>query len=347
VTQANAFRPMVLFAVAAALVAAIVTGAASATSPAYAHHPSRAKFKTPKLEDGVLTIKGTDAGEKIALRLQGGDPGTLQIDVRDDSTADFSVDRSKITKIVVDAKGGDDAVRIDESNGPFTDTIPTTIDGGNGNDTIAGGKGIETLLGGRGDDSIDGNGGNDRSALGAGNDTFIWDPGDGSDTVEGQSGVDTMVFNGANASEVVDVSANGSRLKFFRNPGNVTMDTAGIERVDFNALGGADTVTVNDLSGTGVSSVNVDLAATLGGVAGDGQADRVLVNATNGNDAIDVSGDAATVKVGGLAATTQVLHSEAANDRLEINTLAGNDTVNSGALAAGAIRLLVDGVLIP
>ena len=49
------------------------------------------------------------------------------------------------------------------------------------------------------------------------------------------------------------------------------MDTDSVEMVDFNALGGADTVTVNDLTGTDVSSVNVDLAGTLGGAAGDGQ----------------------------------------------------------------------------
>ena len=123
-------------------------------------------------------------------------------------------------------------MRIDESNGSFTDTIPTTIDGGDGNDNLAGGKGIETLLGGRGNDSIDGNGGNDLALLGPGNDTFVWDPGDGSDTVEGQAGADTMLFNGANVSEQVDVSANGNRLKFFRVQGNITMDTAGVERVD-------------------------------------------------------------------------------------------------------------------
>jgi Ca2+-binding RTX toxin-like protein len=321
-----------------AAAAGIVAGAAQASYPP--------KFKAPKIKAGVLSISGTKASEKIALRLQAGEPGTLEVDVGDDGSADFSFERAKIARITVNAKGGNDRVRIDEGNGAFTDAIPTTIDGGDGNDSLAGGKGVETLLGGRGNDSIDGNGGNDVSRLGAGNDTFVWDPGDGSDTVEGQAGADTMLFNGANASEQVDVSANGHRLKFFRNPGNITMDTAGIERVDFNALGGADLVTVNDLRGTGVSRVNVDLAGTLGGAAGDGQADRVVVNATNGNDAIDVSGDAQTVKVSGLAATTRVLHSEAANDRLEINTLAGADSVVSAGLAAGAIELFLDGVLV-
>ena len=32
------------------------------------------------------------------------------------------------------------------------------------------------------------------------------------------------------------------------------MDTAGVERVDFNALGGADMVTVSDLTGTDVTT---------------------------------------------------------------------------------------------
>ena len=83
--------------------------------------------------------------------------------------------------------------------------------------------------------------------MGAGDDTFVWDPGDGSDVIEGQDGADTMRFNGANVAEKFDLSANGSRLRFFRDVGNITMDTAGVERVDVNALGGIDLVTVNDL----------------------------------------------------------------------------------------------------
>ena len=48
-------------------------------------------------------------------------------------------------------------------------------------------------------------------------------------------------------------------MRFFRDVGNITMDTNDIETVDFNALGGADTITVNDLTGTDVTNVNLDL----------------------------------------------------------------------------------------
>ena len=110
------------------------------------------------------------------------------------------------------------------------------------------------LLGGDGNDFIDGNQGNDAAFLGAGDDVFQWDPGDGSDTVEGQDGTDTMLFNGANIDEIFDVSANGGRVRFTRNIGNIVMDLNDVERIDLNALGGADTVTVNDLSGTDLTA---------------------------------------------------------------------------------------------
>ena len=298
-------------AASVAAVAAVVAGAAgiaagqgNAAPALKAHEAHRAsyqarqsEFKRPKLRHGVLTVAGTEAGDKIALRLQAGGPGILQVDVGDDGSADFSFDRTRVATIAVDAGAGDDLVRIDESNGVFTDSIPTTLDGGDGDDTIAGGKGVETLRGGDGNDSIDGNGGNDAAFLGAGDDSFVWDPGDGSDTVEGQDGTDTMVFNGAGGAEQVDLSANGNRLKFFRVQANITMDTAGVETVDFNALGGADTVTVNDLTGTDVKTVNANLAAALGGTTGDGATDQVIVNGSNGNDTINVGGDASGVAV--------------------------------------------------
>ena len=68
-----------------------------------------------------------------------------------------------------------------------------------------------------------------------------------------------MQFNGANIAENIDISANGGRVRFFRNIANVTMDLDDVERIDFNALGGADKIVVNDLSGTDVDQVRINL----------------------------------------------------------------------------------------
>jgi RTX calcium-binding nonapeptide repeat (4 copies) len=332
-------RGVQLAAGVAALAAAV--GIAAAPAGARPHET----FKHPKLVQGLMTVTGTDANDVIALRLKAGDPDVVQVDVGGDGTPEFSFKRDKVARIGVDSGGGDDVVRVDDANGVFTNDIPTTIDGGDGNDTLFGGAGAETLLGGGGNDIVDGNGGNDSAQLGAGDDVFVWDPGDGSDTIEGQAGTDTMRFNGAAGAEQVTLSANGNRLRFFRVQANITMDTAGVEQVDFNALGGADLVTVDDLAGTDVTSVGVDLAGALGASSGDGQADRVVVNATNGNDAITVNGDSGAVKESGLAAGVRILHAEAAADRLEVNTLGGRDAVDFSGLAPGAIQLFVNGAV--
>ena len=330
-TATRPSRPMWLAATATALVLGMFAAQANAAQPVRA-----------RLKHNTLSIDGSKASDKISLRLAAGNAAVLQVDVGDNGSADFTFGTARIAAIAIAARAGDDLVRIDENNWVVNANLPTVIAGGDGDDTIAGGAGAETLRGDDGNDSIDGNRGNDVAFMGAGDDTFVWDPGDGSDTVEGQDGADTMVFNGAGVDQTIDLSANGSRLRLFRNLGNVTMDTAGVERVDVNPLGAADLVTVNDLSGTDVSSVSVDLAGTLGGSAGDGQSDRVVVNGTKGDDTITVSGDASGVAVSGLSALVTIQHQEPANDRLEINTLDGRDGVDSAGLAAGAIQLFVD-----
>jgi hypothetical protein len=135
------------------------------------------------------------------------------------------------------------------------------------------------------------------------------------------------------------LSANGNRLRFFRDAGNITMDTNGVETVDFNALGGADTITVSDVSATDVRDVNTDLAGTPGGSTGDGQADQVIVNGTNRNDAIAAAGSNGAISVTGLAAAVSIANAEAANDTLAINALDGDDIVDASALHANAIKL--------
>jgi Ca2+-binding RTX toxin-like protein len=312
--------------------------APSASSRSYrAHSIERARFQHRR-----LVVAGTDGNDRIALRLEAGRSDVLQVDFGDDGSADFRFHLEPIAAITVDGRAGDDVVRIDDTNGAFTSSLPTIIAGGDGNDTLLGGSGREQFLGGSGDDSIDGNGGNDAADLGPGDDTFVWDPGDGSDTIEGQAGNDTMLFNGAAAGEQVDVSANGDRLTFARNPGNITMDTHSVENIDFNALGGSDSVAVRDLTGTGVSAVNVDLAGTLGGAAGDGQADRVALDATNENDIVNVTGDASGVTVTGQAARVAVTHAEP-TDQLDVAGLGGADSISATGLAAQTISVALDG----
>jgi Ca2+-binding RTX toxin-like protein len=197
------------------------------------------------------------------------------------------------------------------------------------------------MIGGEGSDQFTGGDGNDVALMGAGDDQFVWNPGDDNDTVEGQAGFDVMQVNGANVAENIDLSANGGRLRFFRNVANVLLDANAVESIGFNALGGADTIVVNDLSGTDVAEVNVDLAGTGG--TGDLQPDNVIVHGTQGDDVMFVAGDASGTSVFGLAAQVNITGAEAANDRLTLFGLGGDDVVEASSLGANAIQLTADG----
>ena len=283
--------------------------------------------------DGVDTaqVNGGNGSEVFTLTANG-------TRVRFDRTnpAPFSLDIGTTENFVLNMNGGDDTFTA--SNG-LAGLINVTVDGGAGNDTITGGDGNDTLLGGDGNDIITGGRGNDQLVGGAGDDTFIWNPGDGSDTIEGQSGNDTLQFNGANVNEKVDIEANGSRVRFTRDVANIVMDVNGVENINFKALGGADTITVGDLTGTDVKQVNIDLGGSGGG--GDGAADTVILNGTAKADKIKVTSNATNVTVTGLAETVNILNTDT-GDALTIQSGAGNDTIDASGLVAGAMALTID-----
>ena len=369
------------------------------------------------VKNGTLTVRGGNAAEKITLRV--GAPGRLVVDVGDNDSADFTFRRSTFTRIVVNAGAGGDRLRISESNGVFTNTEATTLNGQGGNDVVVGGSRAEVLRGGTENDTIDGNRGNDDVGMGAGSDSFVWNAGDGADEVRGDADSDTVTvngsvagadtitvsptavlghaivsggpdvsttedltvnglggddtisggavvglfeltldggvgndilnggngndtlsagrtatrstgtsaptwrswaratthssgsgdgsdiveggtdrdelrFNGSAGAEIFTASANGSRLLFTRNIGNIVIDADDVETLTVHALGGADTATVNDLSATDVESVDIDL-----GVAGVGDVaiDSVTVNATNSANVVRISGASGGVSV--------------------------------------------------
>src|SRR5215470_8839146 len=286
--------------------------------------------------DGTDTaeVNGGNASETFAITANG-------TRVRFDrvSPAPFFLDTATTENLVVNANGGDDTITA--GNG-LASLIKLTIDGGAGNDTITGGDGDDRLLGGDGNDLVTGGRGNDTALLGNGDDTFVWNPGDGSDVVEGQDGTDTLVFNGSNVSEKISISANHGRVSLVRDVGNVAMDLHGVEHIQLNALGGADNITVNDLSGTDVTQVAIDLASPPGSGMGDGAADTVTLNATKYDDVITVQGQGGSLTVAGLPEVVTIGGSES-TDALVAAGGAGNDTLSAALLPAGNATLTLDG----
>src|SRR5262249_48192475 len=130
------------------------------------------------------------------------------------------------------------------------------------------------------------------------------------------------------------------RVRFTRDVAAITMDLNGVEQIAFHALGGVDNITVNDLSGTNTTEVDIDLTAA--GV-GDGAADTVTVNGSNGNDTVQGSGAGPSFAVVGLAAQVVVTGSEGANDTLVVTGGGGNDNLSAAALPAGVTNLTLDG----
>ena len=289
----------------------------------------------------TLVVSGTPFADRITLRASATDRNELQVDVGDDGSANAAFDMGTFDAIVVRAGGGSDTVKLDTANGAFTTTKPTVVDGSGGDDSLIGGSGNEMFFGGRGDDAVDGNGGADTAFLGSGDDSFTWDPGDGSDVVEGEAGFDTHVFNGSAGDEVFAATADFGRVTFTRNLGGIVMDLNGIEALDLRALGGADQVTVSDLTGTGLIRVDVDLAAAIGGSTADGAADAVQVFGTKGDDTISAEADGGTIRVSGLAPTVRISHADAANDKLAIDGVAGNDSISVDPAVNGLIGVSV------
>lgn len=311
-------------------VGAAVVALGLAASPAGA-----SSSRSASVNNDTLTVTGGSSGDRLALRLAAGSTGTLEVDFDDNGSADFSFDRSTFSKIAVNTRSGNDQFRIDQVNGAFADEA-ITVDGGAGRDVLNGGDGTEEFIGGSGNDAVDGNKGNDTANLGSGNDTFTWDPGDGSDLIDGQTGRDTLDFNGAGAAEVMSLSANGQRSLFLRDLGNIRMDMDNVENLDLTALGGADLVTVNDMSGTDFRRADVD----LGG--GDAAVDTLTLNGTANADRIEVDVRGGTeVEANGLQTSLQITGSEP-TDLLQINTLDGNDTVDVDNNVDNVIGVSVD-----
>jgi hypothetical protein len=272
-----------------------------------------------------VTVNGTAVADNVQLAAQNG-----VITVTGPTTVVNVKNADPDDGLTIKGFGGDDTI---DARGLAGGLVSLTIDGGTGNDTITGSDGADRLIGDDGNDLITGRKGDDVAFMGAGDDTFVWNPGDGNDTVEGQDGTDELRFNGANVNENVEISANGSRVLFFRDVATVVMDLNSTERITFNALGGIDNVVVGDLTGTATKDVFVNLGGSLASPAtGDGKPDVVVVTGTPGNDNIKAAVVGGEIRVNGLAAVTHVTGTDAGTDNLLADGGGGNDTIDLSAI---------------
>jgi hypothetical protein len=238
------------------------------------------------------------------------------------------------TSTVVTTNDGDDLVTAPSV------TTQLVLDGGAGNDQLSGGHAADIFLGGDGNDLLAGGDGDDLILAGAGLDKITWAPGDDNDTIEGQDGADVLVFNGANIAETFVVSANGGRILFTRNVATVVMDLNDVEEIQLNTLGAADIVTVNDLSGTDLRALRVNLAG-FGGVP-DAAADTVTLNGTDGDDDIRVVTNGSAVQAIGVSPLVEVSGFDTF-DILSIQPLLGTDNVFAAPTALAKLVIVHSG----
>src|SRR5262249_2132440 len=272
-----------------------------------------------------VVVAGTGANDSIQLS---GGKTSLNVTGLSAAVHLLSPEGSK-DELTILAGAGDDVVNASQLGAGI---VKLTLNGGVGIDTLLGSAGAATIVGGKGDDT---------APVGGGEDVFGWNPGEGGDNVEGEAGYDTLQFNGADQPENVDISANGSRIRFFRDIATINMNVNGTEQINFLALGGADNIVVHDLNGTDVKKVNIDLRGTTKG--GDAAADTVTVNGSTGNDNLAVTGIPTGVNFRGLKFAVNVLNTEAVNDKLIVNGGAGNDRIDATGLKAGVIQLELHG----
>jgi hypothetical protein len=271
--------------------------------------------------NGVLTITGSDQADNIEVYKKDGMLYVREV-VQDSILFSMSMPDPivmqnaraftanplgpTLDRIVVNANGGNDWIKIDESL-----NVPVTMRGGAGDDTLMGGSGADTIYGEWGNDKILGYGGNDTLQGDIGNDLIIG--GDGNDHIYGNDGDDNLV--GGNGDDWME-GGNGNDQMFGEAGNDVMIGGPGQNLMDGGA--GNDYLIGGD-----------DIDAIYGGdgddfIRGNGGDDRI--RGEGGND--DIEGGLGADAIDG-GDHNDYIDGKAGNDVIAGGY--GNDTIYGGA----------------
>jgi hypothetical protein len=150
-------------------------------------------------------------------------------------------------------------------------------------------------------------------------------------TVEGGRGVDYLTVEGSSADDRFELSAKSTRV---RVGGDASVTFGGVESFEADPLGGADRLTVGDLTGTELQDAHADLG-------GDGLLDRVVLDGTAGDDQPSILAFAGVAVIG--VPTFVTIENADPTDRLTVNGRGGDDLLSSSSLPRGAMDVTLDG----
>jgi Ca2+-binding RTX toxin-like protein len=175
---------------------------------------------------GLLTITGTDGRDRITVTR--GNAGRLIVTETSytaaTKTTPATVDTHRtifrplqVKSILVNARGGNDFVDVSGNHERPIFFLPSTVNGGGGNDTIYGGQGKDVLNGDAGNDNIWGLGSNDLINGGDGTDKLVG--GLGADSLNGGAGNDLLDARDGSGHDTIDGGANATPTTL--HPGDI------------------------------------------------------------------------------------------------------------------------------
>lgn len=241
---------------------------------------------------GVLTVTGSANADRINISKDG-----TNLTIRENGVVKTTL-ASAVTKIVVNAGAGNDEVVL--AIGPTHGiSLPTTLNGQDGDDKLLGGDGADSLNGGIGKDLLVGAKGNDTLTGGDGNDNMNGGP--GADLFNGNAGIDTADYHEAKSalSVTLDGVANDGAIGEATKPAekdNVKTDVenivggAGPDKLTGNSLanrlvGGPGNDTLTGLDGKDTLDGGPGVDSMLGG-----NGDDFFVSRDNAKDSV-IGGD--------------------------------------------------------
>lgn len=137
---------------------------------------------------GVLHVEGTETADRIIIRQNANLISVDGIRIVADGQSVARVAAAAVTRIEVDARGGNDVVRLDLGRQAIQ--VPAEIHGGGGSDVLVGGAGGDRISGDDGNDVLRGGAGADTLEGGAG-DNWLHG-GAGADSLSGGPGLDLL-----------------------------------------------------------------------------------------------------------------------------------------------------------